>query len=233
VINLENGVRMNQSNRQTRPHIIGRRAERSPMLVLNAGSGPIDPTRLHGAFKSPIWREVRLDVDPGIKPEIVASVTDMREAVPTAHFDAIWCSHILEHLYDHEIPQALAEFRRVLKSDGFALFNCPDLEKIVKLIDTIGVESVAYQSPAGPIAAIDMLHGHRRSIAEGNQFMAHRTSLTAPRLARLLLAADFDEVRVDDGVNFDLWALSLMPDARRVDIQSYFKDTDQKLLAAE
>lgn len=51
-------------------------------------------------------------------------------------------------------------------------------------------------SAMGPIAALDMLYGHRASIASGNVFMGHRTGFLAATRARHLKAAGFQTVRV-------------------------------------
>ena len=67
-----------------------------------------------------------MDIDPAAQPEVLGSLTKM-DAFPAHEFDAVWSSHTLEHLYSHEVPAALAEFKRVLKPDGFALITCPDL----------------------------------------------------------------------------------------------------------
>ena len=52
------------------------------------------------------WREIRLDLDPAVQPDIVCSITDM-SPVATDSVDAIWSSHNLEHLQRHEVPLAL------------------------------------------------------------------------------------------------------------------------------
>ena len=186
--------------------------------VLNAGSGPRSAFGLHPVFRDPAWHEVTLDIDARTKPDLVGSVSDM-SAIADATFDAIWCSHNLEHLYGHEIGRALAEFKRVLKPDGFSLITCPDLEEVAKLVASGKGEDVAYQSPAGPITALDMLYGHSASIARGYEFMAHRTGFTADRLGRLLVESGFDEVFVIKGKGFDLWALALMPGAKKTELQ--------------
>lgn len=130
------------------------------------------------------WQEVRLDVDERVAPDIVASITDMG-AVPSASFDAVYSSHNLEHLYAHEVPVALREFRRVLRDGGFALIHTPDLAAVAKLIVEGRLDEPAYVSPSGPIYALDMLYGHRPSIA-ASPFMAHRTGFTARSLLKLL-----------------------------------------------
>jgi SAM-dependent methyltransferase len=191
--------------------------ELPPQRVLNVGCGAYSPRGLHPAFRNASWKEVRLDIDPNVKPDLVGSITGM-EAVLDADFDAIWSSHNLEHLHSHEIARAVAEFRRVLKPDGFALITCPDLEAVAELVVSGRAEDAAYQSPAGPITALDMLYGHSASIEQGNPFMAHNTGFTADRLGRLLVDGGFAEALVIQGSCFDLWALALMPNANKAEL---------------
>ena len=173
-------------------------------VVLHVGCGPSNPAKLHRKFQEPGWREVRLDIDPQVKPDIVGSITDMR-AVATASVDAVWSSHNVEHLYAHEVPLALGEFHRVLKPGGFVLITLPDLQKVAELIAADKLDEPAYISPAGPIAPLDTLYGLRAAIARGNLFMAHHTGFTATTLERALRRAGFGTVRTQR-LGFDLWA---------------------------
>ncbi len=108
-------------------------AEVASRSVLHVGCGAPNAETLHRAFRGPEWREVRLDIDPGAKPDIVASMADMPE-VESGTYDALYSSHNIEHLFAHEVPTALGEFARVLKPDGFALISCPDLQSIATLV---------------------------------------------------------------------------------------------------
>ena len=159
--------------------------------VLNAGSGAAGAGRVASVFPPALWNEVRLDIEPRTRPDIVGSFADMRGAVADARFDALYSSHAIEHLYAHEVIPALREFLRVLKPDGFALVSCPDLAAIARQLLDGGAEGIAYQSPAGPIRPIDMLYGHSESIGAGHIAMAHNTGFTAPRLGRVALASGF------------------------------------------
>jgi predicted SAM-dependent methyltransferase len=179
--------------------------------VLNAGCGPKLPDRLQSAFRDGSWQEVRMD--------LVGSLTDM-DQIPDRSFDAVWCSHTLEHLHTHQVPHAIRSIRRVLNPDGFALVTSPDLEPIAALISEGRGEDVAYQSPMGPITALDMLFGHGASIERGNFYMAHKTGFTADSMARHFLASGFVEVLVTKGNCFDIWALALMPSADKDTIVS-------------
>ena len=193
-------------------------SQASVRRVLNAGSGPYKARKLHPVFGQGQWKEIRVDIDPQSKPDIVASMTDMRSACASGSFDAVWASHTLEHLYVHEVPLALAEFRRVLKPDGFAFVTSPDLEAVAALIVEHGLDHVAYLSPAGPITPLDMLFGHSASIERGQFYMAHKTGFTAASLGQRLIDAGFS-VAVVKRQELDLWALGLMPDADQAAIQ--------------
>lgn len=180
-------------------------------VFLHVGCGMARPERLPEVFRSPQWKEIRLDIDPSVKPDIIASLTDM-SPVATASVDAIWSSHNLEHLNSFEVPMALAEFRRVLKPDGFALITLPDMRAIAKHVVADNLDATLYESPAGPISPLDVIFGHQASIEEGNHFMAHRTGFTASTLGRALIDAGFEEVRVHEGKRWDLWAVATMPE---------------------
>lgn len=176
----------------------------SERVVLHVGCGPYNPAKLHRRFHEPGWRELRLDINPKVKPDIIGSMTDMA-TVATASVDAVWSSHNVEHLYAHEVTLALAEFYRVIKPGGFALITLPDLQKVAELVAADKLEDTAYVSPAGPITPLDMIYGHRPSIAQGNLFMAHRMGFTATTLERAMRRAGFGTVRTQRQ-GFDLWA---------------------------
>lgn len=186
-------------------------AVRSPTrVVLHVGCGPARRDKLHPYFRTPGWKELRLDIDPKVRPDIVASIVDLG-CLTSGSVDSIWSSHNLEHLYEHEVRAALAEFVRVLRPDGFLLCNTPDLVRVAAEIAAGRLEDTLYVSPAGPITPVDILFGLRRSVSAGNPYMAHKTGFSAERLGRLMLEAGFNEAQTWEGHAFDLWGLGLMP----------------------
>jgi SAM-dependent methyltransferase len=201
----------------------------SPPRVLDAGAGPPSSARLHPVFAG--WTVVRLDIDPAAKPDILGSIINLKGKVADQSFDAVWSSHNVEHLYAHEVPLALAEFKRILKPDGFALITCPDLEQIGRLIAAGDVERTIYNSPAGPITVIDMLFGHTPSIARGNTYMAHNTGFTVTRLGTALQKAEFAESWVAVGQSIDIWAVALMPRTNRTALKEQLARTNERFLA--
>jgi SAM-dependent methyltransferase len=180
-------------------------------VVLNVGCGYRSSHGLPSSFHTSEWRELRLDINPEVNPDILCSMTDM-SPIATASIDAIWSSHNLEHLHRHEVPVALGEFLRVLREDGFVLLTLPDLQAIAELIVADALENEAYRSPSGPITPLDMIYGHTPSIAHGNPHMAHKTGFTARTLREQLVKAGFADVTTRrDG--FALWARAIKPAA--------------------
>ncbi|MBR0653838.1 class I SAM-dependent methyltransferase [Plastoroseomonas arctica] len=181
-----------------------------PRRVLHVGCGAADPRKLPAEwFPADQWLEVRLDIDAGVLPDIIASITDMAP-VETGSMDAVWSSHNVEHLYPHEVPLALAEFRRVLAPDGFLLLTLPDLQQVAELVAQDRLTEAAYVSPMGPITPLDMLYGHRGALAQGNAFMGHRGGFTARSLQQALVEAGFPHARVMRDGKFALWAAAHM-----------------------
>jgi SAM-dependent methyltransferase len=205
-----------------RPNLVQVVNSPPPKRVLSAGSWPASAHQLHPAFRTDCWQEVRLDIDPYVKPDIVGSITDMSKLIPSQSFDSVWSSHSLEHLYAHEVPAALAEFRRILNPGGFALITSPDVESIASMVLQYGLDHVAYTSPMGPITPHDMLYGHTASIQRGSTFMAHNTGFTCTSLGQHLLDAGFPVV-LAKRERFELWALALMEEADKSAIQQELK----------
>jgi ubiquinone/menaquinone biosynthesis C-methylase UbiE len=181
---------------------------------LHVGCGPkrLDPaTQLAQrpkGFDVADWNELRLDINPQVQPDVVGSMTDM-SAVKSASVDAVFSSHNIEHLYPHEVNIALAEFKRVLAPDGFVVITCPDLQSVCALVAEDKLTEAAYISPAGPIAPMDMLYGHRTALSAGNLFMAHRCGFTLNVLLATLEQAGFAKVvGFRRPQLFDLWALA-------------------------
>ncbi|MBO6757307.1 MAG: methyltransferase domain-containing protein [Roseibium sp.] len=171
-------------------------------VFLHIGAGSAGSERLPPVFQG--WREIRVDIDAAVKPDIIASMISMKP-IEDQSVDAIWCSHSLEHLEAHQVPLALKEWLRVLKADGFAYVTLPDLQQVAEIIANDRLTETVYVSPMGPISALDMVYGHRGSIEGGSPYMAHRTGFTARTLGETFAEAGFAKTDVwREGLN--LWA---------------------------
>lgn len=175
---------------------------------LHIGCGPKRKDQTTRGFNTNAWTELRFDIDESVQPDLVGTMTDM-SAVADASVDAIFSSHNIEHLYPHEVPVALKEFLRVLKADGFLVVTCPDLKSVCALVTEDKLTEPAYTAPAGPIAPLDILYGHRPPMARGNLYMAHRCGFTEKVLTGTLQAHGFKMIASKARpAAFDLWAVA-------------------------
>jgi hypothetical protein len=159
-------------------------------LLLHVGCGPANISHIPiASFQEPGWRELRLDLDASVHPDIEGSMTDM-SAVSSGLVDAVYSSHSIEHLIWHEVPLALAEFRRVLKDTGFVVITCPDLQSLASIIEQDRLLEPLYQAFAGPVTAFDILYGYR-PVLEKSPWMAHRSGFTFSSLVAVLREAGF------------------------------------------
>jgi len=176
--------------------------------LLHVGCGPKNRTNTTKVFAGEGWEEKRLDIDEAVKPDIITTMTDL-SMIKDNEYDAIYSSHNIEHLYAHEVDIALAEFSRVLDSEGEIFITCPDMERAAKEIIKGNFLGVLYESRAGPISAIDILFGHRESLRNGQHHMAHRVGFTLKILLGLLKAHGFNTVAgISD--NMDLYVIGLI-----------------------
>jgi SAM-dependent methyltransferase len=142
------------------------------------------------------WRHLLLDISPSDDADIVM---DSRKLVdfPAQQFDAVYCSHNLEHYYQHDVKVVLAGFSHVLKPGGFAEIHVPNMRTVLqRFIDSgMDINDVLYVSPSGPITVHDVIYGWGKEIEEsGEDFYAHKTGFTEPSLMAALNAAGFAQV---------------------------------------
>lgn len=179
-------------------------------LVLHVGCGRRGEGRLPPRFQGDDWHEVRLDIDPRVEPDIVASIVDMSE-VKSESVDAVWSAHNLEHVYAHEVPVVLRGFFRVLRPGGEVLITLPDLQGVAELIVADKLEGIGASRHWPTVAPLDMVYGHRSAIQQGREGMAHRTGFTQRSLTDRLRQAGFVEVDVQRDETLVLWATARKP----------------------
>ncbi|MGY8720237.1 MAG: methyltransferase domain-containing protein, partial [Verrucomicrobiia bacterium] len=127
------------------------------MKVLNVGGNnksiPLPPY-----FKD--FEHLLLDIDPRGKPDVVADAREL-DKLEAKQFDAIYCSHNLEHYYRHDVMKVLKGFHHVLKDQGFAEIRVPDIHAVMTTLvdEEKDIDDVLYDSPAGPITIRDVVYG--------------------------------------------------------------------------
>lgn len=166
--------------------------------VLNVGGNSKDipiPEQYEG------WGHVLLDIDAKGNPDVVCDARNLND-LPQATYDSVYCSHNLEHYYQHDVKKVLAGFLHVLKDDGFAYIRVPDMGVVMQTVVQRGMDigDFLYQSPSGPIAVIDVIYGYGKEIERsGNDFYAHKTGFTQKSLMTVLHDAGFPIVFIHTG----------------------------------
>jgi len=162
------------------------------------------------------FEHLLLDIDPTGKPDICCDARQLA-TLEAGQFDAIYCSHNLEHYYHHDVAKVLAGFRHVLKDEGFAHIRVPDVGAVMRASVERGldIEDVLYQSSLGPITVMDVLYGYGKQIeSSGVEFFAHKTGFTQKSLSKALVAAGFGKIYcVADNLEVTAWAFKGTPSA--------------------
>lgn len=153
--------------------------------VLNVGGGV---TEVPARYAS--WKQILLDINPAIKPDICCDALEM-SALPAATYDAVYCSHTVEHFYRHDVQRLLRGFLHVLKPGGFSDIAVPNLTYLIEQVRGRDLDDVWYESKAGPITFHDVLYGFGRAMEGGNLYYAHKCGFTAASLRKELFAAGF------------------------------------------
>jgi hypothetical protein len=176
--------------------------------LLNVGCGQRESSAtILSTFRTPDWSEIRLDIDPSIEPDVLASMLDM-SIVHNESIDTIYASHSIECLYPNELAVAFNEFLRVLKPQGFAVFVCPDLQAAAQMILEERILDAAYSAPIGAITPFDMIYSHRLLTGRDKPYMARHCGFTLNMLIATLKEHGFQSFA---GIrsNFNLWVIAM------------------------
>jgi SAM-dependent methyltransferase len=156
--------------------------------ILHVGCGP---TPLPDEFSRDEWQEIRYDIDPDVNPDVIGNINDL-SAFGAQEIDAIYCAHNIEHLYIHDMYEALKEFHRVLRPEGHLYIICPDIQTLGRYIAEGHMEAEVYHSEAGPISVADLLWGYKGHLAAGMEYMSHKYGFSASTMNDWLATAGFE-----------------------------------------
>jgi predicted SAM-dependent methyltransferase len=142
------------------------------------------------------WQHDLLDIDPRGNPDILCDAREIT-GLPGGAYNAVYCSHNLEHYYRHHGIDVVRGFFHVLKEDGFAEIRVPDVSQVLKALNDqqLELDEPLYDSPAGPITAHDIIYGLQSEIIDsGQDFFSHKTGFTPKSLAKILKDGGFFKV---------------------------------------
>lgn len=137
-----------------------------------------------------------LDIDPACNPDVLMDARELTKLEPNT-YDAICCSHNLEHYFDHDVPKVLRGFLHILKDDGWAMILVPNMEELMQIVAAghVDLADPLYHIEAGPICPLDVIYGWRKEIEEsGVDFYAHRTGFSRRSLSRVLKSVGFKKI---------------------------------------
>lgn len=170
------------------------------MKVLNVG-GNNKAIGIPGVFEG--WEHHLLDIDKKGKPDICADARDLASMEEyKGNYDAVYCSHVIEHFYTHDVPKVLNGFFSVTGSHGFVWIACPNLKEVVKRVyeGNMELSDPLYRLSSGePITSLDVLFGWGREIEQsGQDFFSHKTGFTVGSLSRAVYDAGFKHIKAQE-----------------------------------
>ncbi len=191
----------------TKAQAAARQGDQDVKSVLNVGGGS-KSTPIPGYFSD--WQHHLLDIDPRGAPDVVCDARELQN-LPGGVYDAIYCSHNLEHYYRHDGARVVRGFVHMLNDTGFAEIRVPDIAQVVAALHDrrLDLDDVLYESPAGPISAHDVFYGLQTEIQQsGQDFYAHKTGFTAMSLSKMLMGAGFQKIFLRTPPNLEVHALA-------------------------
>lgn len=116
-------------------------------------------------------------------PEVLHDILTGPTPLPDGCADELMAIHFVEHVYHWQLPQVLAEFRRLLKPQGLLVLELPNLEAACRNV----LAGMGDQMGMWPLYG-DPTHK--------DPFMCHRWAYTPQSMTHELTAAGFYKVKV-------------------------------------
>jgi hypothetical protein len=139
------------------------------------------------------WQHILLDIDKNTNPDVLCDARNLNTLEKNS-YDAVYCAHMLEHFFYHEILQVLGGMNYILKDDGFLMLRVPDIAWVLKTMFEKGLDLTdeLYVSQVGPILVSDVLWGfHKEIMHSGNDYFAHKYGFTPKSLKKFVSTAGF------------------------------------------
>ena len=183
------------------------------MKLLNVG-GNDRSIRLPEEFQE--FEHLLLDIDSAVQPDVLCDAREMTSKLEGNQFDVVYCSHNLEHYYEHDVNKVLTSFLHVLKDGGMLVVRVPDMGAVIRAVvaQDLDIDDVLYQAAAGPIRVLDVMYGWSAQMERsGNAFFAHKTGFTVKSLVLKVQKAGFVDVHMSSN-NLEIWVWAFKNTAR-------------------
>jgi 2-polyprenyl-3-methyl-5-hydroxy-6-metoxy-1,4-benzoquinol methylase len=100
-------------------------------------------------------------------------------------YDAVCCSHNLEHHYRHDGRKVIQGIAHILKQEGFVEVRVPDIGQVIRAVTEmhLDLDEKLCNSAAGRITAHEITCGFQTEIvASGRDYYAHKTAAADRKL---------------------------------------------------
>lgn len=152
------------------------------LLVLEIGGQPKPQAHMVPSFEKA--KIVHLNIDPALKPDIVADAADIPPEL-YGKFDAVFASHVLEHFSYWKTEQVLAGWAKCLKDGGELHVVVPSLEWAAR--------EVLSENPSPAVYA-------QLYAGQVNEWDVHYTGFTMRKLRQLMDRVGIDTNTARTGV---------------------------------
>lgn len=163
-------------------------------LILNIGGGL--SRKIPDHYPETEWEQHLLDIDPNVKPDIVGDAKDLNVC---DKYDAVFMSHIIEHVYKHDVSVVLSNVFNALKSEGIVEIHTPDVNDIISKLanSTLDLHDVYYRLADGSCVTYhDVLYGWNIAMSSGNLYFSHKCGFTKIFLEEQLKKVGFINITV-------------------------------------
>ena len=169
------------------------------------------------------WEHHLLDIDPKGGPDVLCDAQELylREDL-FDKYDSVYCSHNLEHYYQHKVASVLQGFFNVTNGDGFVYVAVPHIPNVLRQVVASNMELTdpLYRLSDGtPISAHDVIYGWGKQIREsGVEFFAHKTAFSPQSLYNAIRAAGFEFIYISEqGLNLVAYGFKKEPTEQELD----------------
>jgi hypothetical protein len=157
------------------------------------------------------WDHRLLDIDPIGNPDICCDAMLLKDKSEyKGKYDSVYCSHNLEHYYQHKVKDVLLGFHCVLNKDGFCFIRVPHIMNVLRKVVCYNMDlmDTLYNVTGGNISPHDVIFGWQLQVREsGNDFFAHKCAFTPKMLCNELTNSGFSFAYIYE-LDFEIMALA-------------------------
>lgn len=128
------------------------------------------------------------------RTDIIGWIEDLDKLFPENLFNEILCSHVIEHFRYFDAIEVLKKLRRIIKTNGVLVIECPDINGIIELHDE------GYHKIRTERQLIDEIFGPDQNRLDRGNHWVHRSAWTQDLIAEEMQKLGFKIVKKGIGL---------------------------------